>query len=174
MEIKNASTISKPLHSDEILKFLPHRFPMILVDRVLEINVAGDPTSLADISDKTGTTVRAHKLISFSDPLFQGHFPNRPIFPGVMTLETLAQTACFSMYLNIANNDFSHSIQVALLGFDGVRFRSPIVPGDVLELRTKALKIRRSIMSFETSAHVDGKLVCEAEILAHLEYKKKD
>jgi 3-hydroxyacyl-[acyl-carrier-protein] dehydratase len=164
---------TQPILADDILKFLPHRFPMILVDRIDEIVVAGDPKELDKCSDKVGTTVRASKLISLGDPVFQGHFPGRAIFPGVMTLEALAQTACFSMYTNVEQNGHEHNIEVALLGFDGVRYRSPVIPGDVLRLETKVTKVRRKIFAFETTAHVHDKLVCEAELLAQIEFVKK-
>ena len=161
-----------PILADEILRFLPHRFPMILIDRVLSIETVGSLETL-DMSDKAGTKVHAVKMISQSDPIFQGHFPGRPIFPGVMTLETLAQTACFSVYASVAAQSKRPNLQVALVGFEEVRFRAPITPGDMLELRTNVARVRRGLFSFAATAHVGEKLVAEGNLLAHIEFLKE-
>lgn len=154
---------------DEIRRFLPHRAPFLFVDRVLEIHPTG---ILGDMSSegKVGTRVVAQKCVSYNEPYFQGHFPQFSIMPGVVILETLAQVSCFSLYPHMAKDidRLARDFQCIFVGIDGVRFRKPVVPGDVLTLQTTVTKCRGKLWAFRGEAKVDGQLVAEADILANL------
>jgi 3-hydroxyacyl-[acyl-carrier-protein] dehydratase len=133
----------------EIMDLLPHRYPFLLIDRVL------------DYVPKE----RLHgiKNISFNEPQFTGHFPGTPIYPGVMILESLAQATgvlAFATFGKPAENELYF-----LASMDKVRFRRPVVPGDVLHLEVIYLKDRRGMGKFECVAKVDGEIACEAMIM---------
>lgn len=133
----------------EIMDLLPHRYPFLLIDRVL------------DYVPKE----RLHgiKNISFNEPQFTGHFPGTPIYPGVMILESLAQATgvlAFATFGKPAENELYF-----LASMDKVRFRRPVVPGDVLHLEVIYLKDRRGMGKFECVAKVDGVIACEAMIM---------
>lgn len=132
-----------------ILALLPHRFPFVLIDRVLEV--------------EPGVRAVAIKCVSACEPAFQGHFPSRPIFPGVLVVEAFAQVAgilALTAHPEYAGRD------VLLLGLDGVRFRRPVVPGDRVVLTVQKTYEKRGIWKFAARADVDGQLVAEAEVMA--------
>ena len=137
-----------PLGSDRILKLLPHRHPMLMVDRVVEIGE---------------NYVRAEKLISMNEPVLQGHFPGRPIFPGVLIIEALAQAA--GIWAAVASPTLREKLSV-LAGIDGARFRRQVVPGDLLVLEARALAARSKLIKIEAKATVGGEIVAEAVIMA--------
>jgi 3-hydroxyacyl-[acyl-carrier-protein] dehydratase len=153
----------------KIQKYLPHRFPFLMIDRVLEIHPVG---SLDDLSpnDKVGIRVVAQKNVSMNEPQFQGHFPSYAIMPGVLQIEAMAQAASFSLYPYLARDldRLAKDLQTILIGVDGVRFRRPVVPGDVLRIETVVTKARGKIWAFECKCTVDGERVAEAELLANL------
>jgi len=133
----------------DIMNLLPHRYPFLLIDRVTDY--------------VPGKTLNGYKNISFNEPQFTGHFPGTPVFPGVMILEALAQATgvlAFATYGKPAENELYF-----LASIDKVRFRKPVVPGDQLALEIVYLKERRGMGKFECIAKVDGKVVCEAEIM---------
>jgi beta-hydroxyacyl-ACP dehydratase FabZ len=142
--------VKPPLGIDEIRRLLPHRYPILLVDRVLEIS---------------DTDVVAEKLVSANEPFFQGHFPDRPIFPGVLIIEALAQAAGLGFRWS---DPASVERGVALVGVNKARFRKPVVPGDTLELYTHVRRRRGDLIVFEGVARVMGETVAEAEIMAAL------
>jgi 3-hydroxyacyl-[acyl-carrier-protein] dehydratase len=157
---------------EQIMQFLPHRAPFLLIDRVLEVHPAGD---LNDISPngKIGTRVVAQKNVSYNEPHFQGHFPSFAIMPGVLVIESMAQAASFSLYPYMVNHvagvgQLSRNFQCILVGVDSARFRRPVVPGDTLRIETVVKKCRGRLWAFECSATVDGQRVAEAEIMANL------
>jgi 3-hydroxyacyl-[acyl-carrier-protein] dehydratase len=157
------------LNINQIQKFLPHRTPFLLLDRVLEIQFTGgadDPYPCAPV----GTKVVAIKNVSFNEPYFQGHFPGFAILPGVLIIESMAQAASFSVYPSMVKDmdRLSKDFQCILVGVDGARFRKPVVPGDTLRIETEVVKSRGRLWSFQCTATVDGQKVAEAEILAHL------
>ena len=123
-------TDTPPMDINEVMRYLPHRYPMLLVDRVLEC--------------KPNESLTAIKNVTINEPFFPGHFPGRPVFPGVFILEALAQ---------------------AFVGVDKARFRRPVEPGDQLVLKVGFQKVRRGIYRFETRAEVEGKAVCTAELM---------
>lgn len=152
-----------------IQEFLPHRYPFLLVDKVLEIT---GPANMDDTDTKTkvGVKVVAQKNVSVNEPFFQGHFPQLPIMPGVLITEAMAQVASFSMYPLMIKKirDKNENFQCVLVGVDNARFRVPVVPGDVLRVETVVTACRSSIWTFDCKAFVEGKLVAEAKLMANL------
>lgn len=134
----------------DIRKYLPHRYPFLLVDRVVEVNV--------------GHSIVAYKNLSVNEPFFNGHFPDNPIFPGVLLLEAMAQAAGILGFCSQGKtNDDGSTYYFA--GADDVRFRRPCVPGDRVMLRATVLSQRRGIWKFDVSSDVDGELAASATIL---------
>ena len=153
----------------QILKFVPHRYPFLLVDRVLEIHPAGDINNF-DTKEFEGTKVKALRAVSGNEAFFQGHFPGFPIMPGVLLIEAMAQTTIFSLYPWMEKDleNLADGFQTVLVGTDKARFRKPVVPGDVVVFETEVLKSRGRLWRFGCQARVDGKKVADAEILANL------
>ena len=135
---------------DVVLKMLPHRYPFLMVDRVIDIR-----------GDEHGIGI---KNVTINEPHFQGHFPGNPVFPGVLMIEGMAQTAGV---LCIAATG-SKVKSVFFLTIDKAKFRKPVLPGDRVEFHMRKLNQKRSMWWFEGKAKVDGALVCEAEIGASL------
>ncbi len=133
---------------NRIMELLPHRYPFLLVDRVLE-------------SDQ-GERLLAMKNVTMNEPFFQGHFPNKPVMPGVLIIEALAQTTC--LLANEASEVSGNAIYL-LVGVDKARFKRQVVPGDQLLLEAKLLKHKRGIWVVSTTASVDGKVAASAEIM---------
>ena len=133
---------------EEIKKILPHRYPFLLVDRVLEV--------------QKGKYCKALKNISGNEEIFQGHFPSQAVLPGVMIIEALAQTA--GIVIHSGKDDASSSEIVFFAGIDKAKFRIPVVPGDQLVLETHLINQRRNFWVFEGKASVDNKLAAQAEI----------
>jgi 3-hydroxyacyl-[acyl-carrier-protein] dehydratase len=133
----------------KILKQLPHRYPFLLVDRVLAI-------------DK-GKTIKALKNVTINEPFFEGHFPHRPVMPGVLMLEALAQAAALLAFdaLDSAPTD---DMVYYFAGIDGARFKRPVEPGDQLILDVELLRMKAGIFKFKARALVDGDLAVEAEL----------
>src|SRR4030043_1365440 len=140
----------------EIMNILPHAYPFLLVDRIIEI----DP----------GKRVVGIKNVTYNEPFFPGHFPDRPIMPGVLIVEAMAQTAGVLVFKSTPEEE--RGKPVYFLGIDNARFRKPVVPGDQLRLELEITKHRQSIWGFKGKALVDGKKVAEAELLAMLGEEK--
>ncbi|MBL8951125.1 MAG: 3-hydroxyacyl-ACP dehydratase FabZ [Myxococcaceae bacterium] len=134
----------------EISKILPHRYPFLLVDRVLEYT--------------PGEKLIGYKNVTLNEPFFGGHFPGHPVMPGVLILEALAQ-ACALLAYKTAKLDASQLV-VYLMAIDGAKFRKPVVPGDRLTLTATVVKQKGQIWKQRGEATVDGVLVSEAEFLA--------
>jgi len=158
------------ISGEAIRKFLPHRFPFLLVDRVLSIEPKGSLISAKGSDDKIGTRVVAQKNVSFNEPMFQGHFPDFAIFPGVLSIEAMAQTASFATYPYIVDDaeQMARGFSVILLGVDDVRFRKPVIPGDILLIEAVLEKCRGGIWGFKCEITVDGAKVAQAKILANM------
>ncbi len=135
----------------EVMKYLPHRHPFLLVDRVIEM--------------KEGESIVALKNVTINEPFFTGHFPSRPVMPGVLILEALAQAAGILAYKS-TNTLPSEGVLYLFAGIDNARFRRVVEPGDQLRLEVKLLRAKRDIWKLEGSAYVDGDLVCSAELLS--------
>ncbi|MFT6050950.1 MAG: 3-hydroxyacyl-[acyl-carrier-protein] dehydratase [Halioglobus sp.] len=134
----------------EIRKYLPHRYPFLLVDRVLELT--------------PGESIVAYKNLTVNEEFFQGHFPAQPVFPGVLLVEAMAQAAGILGFKTMGKTPDDGSIYY-FVGADKLRFKRPCVPGDRVMLRAKVLSDRRGIWKFEVSADVDDKLCASATIL---------
>ncbi|MFT5676296.1 MAG: 3-hydroxyacyl-[acyl-carrier-protein] dehydratase [Paraglaciecola sp.] len=135
------------LEIEDILELLPHRYPFLLVDRVTDY--------------KLNDYIDAYKNITFNEPCFTGHFPGKPIFPGVLILEALAQVAGVLGFKTAGNNDELY----LYAGIDKARFRHPVVPGDRLDMKVKLIKERRGIWKFDGVASVGDTEVCTAEFM---------
>jgi 3-hydroxyacyl-[acyl-carrier-protein] dehydratase len=132
-----------------ILKQLPHRYPFLLVDRVLQL-------------DK-GKSIKALKNVTINEPFFEGHFPQRPVMPGVLMLEALAQAAALLAFDALEASPNENMIYY-FAGIDGARFKRPVEPGDQLILEAELLRMKAGIFKFKTRALVDGQLAVEAEL----------
>ena len=131
----------------EIKEILPHRYPFLLVDRITEM--------------EEGKLVKGYKNITFNENFFQGHFPQEPVMPGVLILEAMAQVGAVAI---LTKEEFKGKIPL-FAGADKVRFRQKVVPGDKLELSCEIIKLRGPVGIGKGIATVDGKKVCEAEIM---------
>jgi len=144
----NAETKSNVIEPAELLKLLPHRYPFLLVDRIIEVN-----------ADESCIGI---KNVTFNEPFFQGHFPNRPVMPGVLMIEGMAQTAGAICSKSIGLEDAAPN--VFFLTVDKAKFRKPVLPGDTIEYHMKKIQQRRTMWWFKGEAKVRGELVCEAEV----------
>jgi 3-hydroxyacyl-[acyl-carrier-protein] dehydratase len=134
----------------DIRRYLPHRYPFLLVDRVVEVHA--------------GESIIAYKNLSINEPFFDGHFPDKPIFPGVLLLEAMAQAAgILGFYSQGKTNDDGSTYYFA--GADNLRFKRTCVPGDRVMLRASVVSQRRGIWKFDVSSDVDGELAASATIL---------
>ncbi|MCK6400819.1 3-hydroxyacyl-ACP dehydratase FabZ [Sphaerotilus sulfidivorans] len=134
----------------QIMKKLPHRYPILLVDRVLDIELH--------------KSIRAVKNITFNEPIFTGHFPRRPVFPGVLILEALAQTSALLSFTSMGEQ-LTDDMVVYFAGIDGARFKRPVEPGDQLILESTVDRVRAGIYKYSARATVDGMLAAEAELM---------
>lgn len=135
----------------EVLKYLPHRHPFLLIDRVLEI--------------KEGESIVALKNVTVNEAFFVGHFPEQPVMPGVLILEALAQAAGVLAYKS-TNSSPSDGTLYLFAGIDNARFRRVVEPGDQLRLEVKVLRAKKEIWKLEGSAYVGEELACSAELLS--------
>ncbi len=140
----------------EIMKVLPHAYPFLLVDRILEIELEKRIVGI--------------KNVTYNEPFFPGHFPGRPIMPGVLIVEAMAQTAGILVFKSLPEEKAQEAVY--FLGIDNVRFRKPVTPGDQLRLEVEITKHRQAIWGFKGKALVDGKLAAEAEFLAMMGEEK--
>lgn len=137
----------------EVLGYLPHRFPFLLIDRVREC--------------EPGRRIVAIKNVTMNEPYFQGHFPDRPIMPGVLILEAMAQAAAILGFRTMEKRPDDESMYY-FAGIDNARFKKPVIPGDQLVIEVLFGASRRGIGKFSSTARVDGVLVTEADLLCAL------
>lgn len=133
----------------EIMRMLPHRYPFLMLDRIVEV--------------EPGRRVVAIKNVSINEPQFQGHFPNAPVMPGVLVVEAIAQ-ACGCVAIS-SHPDIGEKL-VYLVALNNFRFRRPVTPGDTLRITVEKSAEKRSIWVFDAKAEVDGKVVVEGEVMA--------
>ena len=133
-----------------ILKKLPHRYPFLLVDRVIEI--------------EKNVRIKALKNVTINEPFFMGHFPARPVMPGVMMLEALAQTAALLSFESMGTEPGEDTV-VYFVGIDGARFKRPVEPGDQLILEASIDRVKGGIYKYKVRASVDGQTAVEAELM---------
>ncbi|MDH4258441.1 MAG: 3-hydroxyacyl-ACP dehydratase FabZ [Candidatus Aminicenantes bacterium] len=138
---------------EKILKILPHRYPFLLVDRVLRLE---ERKSLVAV-----------KNVTYNEPFFQGHFPRLKVMPGVLIIESLAQAGGILLYNSLPEPE---KVLVFLSAVNNAKFRKPVVPGDQLRLEVEFLRLKKRFCHMEGKACVDGEVVAEAEILASLMY----
>ncbi|MFW5735615.1 MAG: 3-hydroxyacyl-ACP dehydratase FabZ [Oceanidesulfovibrio sp.] len=139
-----------PVDIQHIMDMLPHRYPFLLIDRVFEY--------------ETGTRLTALKNVTMNEPFFQGHFPGKPVMPGVLVLEALAQAG--ALLISLSLQDKSDNTLFIFTGIDKARFRRPVVPGDQLILNCWDIRHRRNFYKMSCDARVDGQLVAEASLAA--------
>lgn len=145
--------IDKTLDINQIKQYLPHRYPMLLVDRVL--------------TWESGKTITAIKNVTANEEFFNGHFPNKPVMPGVLMVEAMAQTAAILSFLTMGQKPDENTI-VYFVGIDNVRFKRPVGPGDQLKMDVEILRVARGIWKYKAVATVDGQLAVEAELMCTL------
>jgi 3-hydroxyacyl-[acyl-carrier-protein] dehydratase/UDP-3-O-[3-hydroxymyristoyl] N-acetylglucosamine deacetylase/3-hydroxyacyl-[acyl-carrier-protein] dehydratase len=136
---------------EKILKFLPHRYPFLLVDRVLEL--------------EKGKSIVAIKNVTYNEPYFQGHFPGVKVMPGVLIAESIAQAGGILLYHSIPDPE---KVLVFLSAIKNAKFRKPVVPGDQLRIEAEILKLRSKFCYVKGSAYVDGESVAEGDVMASL------
>lgn len=138
------------LDINQIKEYLPHRYPFLLVDRVLDW--------------KAGKSITAIKNVTVNEEMFNGHFPHKPVMPGVLMIEALAQTAALLSFLTMGLKPDANSI-VYFAGIDAARFKRPVEPGDQIKMEVEILRHARGIWKYKAKATVDGQLAVEAELM---------
>ena len=134
----------------QVLKMLPHRYPILLVDRVVEF--------------EPNVRILALKNVTINEPFFGGHFPNRPVMPGVMMLEALAQTAALLSFMSLGQAPDENTL-VYFVGIDGARFKRVVEPGDQLMLEARIDRAKAGVYKYKTRATVDGETAVEAVLM---------
>jgi 3-hydroxyacyl-[acyl-carrier-protein] dehydratase len=134
----------------QILKQLPHRYPFILVDRVLEL--------------EKGKRIVALKNVTINEPFFVGHFPFRPVMPGVLMLEAMAQAAALLAFDTLGTTPDNNTVYY-FAGIDGARFKRPVEPGDQLTLTVVLERVKSGIFKFSATSHVGAELACQAQLM---------
>lgn len=138
------------LDINKIMKFLPHRYPFLLVDRIVEY--------------EPGKKIVGIKNVTINEPFFEGHFPGHPVMPGVLIIEGMAQTG--GVMVGLDNGEEAKDRVCYFVSVDNAKFRRPVTPGDQLRIEMMAVSCKRGICSFSGKAYVDGKLAAEAELRA--------
>jgi 3-hydroxyacyl-[acyl-carrier-protein] dehydratase len=141
------------LNVQQIQKLLPHRYPFLLVDRVVEL--------------EKGKRIVALKCVTMNELFFTGHFPGTPVMPGVLIIEALAQTAAILALAGMTEEERKGKVTY-FMGIDGARFRKPVVPGDRLELHVEVLRTKGAVLKVKAEAKVEGQTVAEGELMAML------
>jgi 3-hydroxyacyl-[acyl-carrier-protein] dehydratase len=144
---------TKTIDVNEILRYLPHRYPFLLIDRVLEL--------------EPDRRVVAIKNVTINEPYFVGHFPHLPVMPGVLVVEAMAQAAGVLSFATMGRRSDDNSV-FYFAGIDEARFKRPVVPGDQLRLEVDILRKSRLLWKFKGSASVDGQIVAEAQLMCAL------
>lgn len=144
------TTENKALDIQQIKQYLPHRYPLLLVDRVLTWEL--------------GKSITAIKNVTVNEEFFNGHFPHKPVMPGVLTIEALAQTAAILSFMTMNMKPDENSV-VYFAGIDNARFKRPVEPGDQLKMDVEILRVTRGIWKYKAVASVEGKVAVEAELM---------
>jgi 3-hydroxyacyl-[acyl-carrier-protein] dehydratase len=149
-EKNEQDSVDLPITIGEILDLLPHRYPMLMIDRIVEVTPHEAAVSI--------------KNVTINEPIFQGHFPGHPIFPGIFVIEAMAQTAT-ALVVHSMNIDASEKV-VYFMGIDKARFRKPIFPGDQIRIEVEKDRARGKVWRFNGVAKVDGKVAAESTYTA--------
>ncbi len=138
-----------------IQNYLPHRYPFLLIDRIIDV--------------KKGNEITAQKNVSNNEPFFQGHFPDYPVFPGVLLLEAMAQaTAILDVQSN--NRDMSKHLYY-FVGIDNARFKKQVIPGDIIIINAKLIQSKSEVHKFSAECKVDNEIVCKADLIGAIRPK---
>ncbi|MEN3277769.1 MAG: 3-hydroxyacyl-[acyl-carrier-protein] dehydratase [Massilia sp.] len=140
----------RTLGINEIKEYLPHRYPLLLVDRVLDVEI--------------GKRITAIKNVTVNEEFFNGHFPHQPVMPGVLMIEAMAQTAAILSFMTMDVKPDENSV-VYFVGIDNARFKRPVGPGDQLVMDVEILRVARGIWKYKATASVDGKVAVEGELM---------
>ena len=141
---------AKTLDINGIKEYLPHRYPLLLVDRVLDVEL--------------GKRITAIKNVTVNEEFFNGHFPHKPVMPGVLMIEAMAQTAAILSFMTMDVKPDENSV-VYFVGIDNARFKRPVEPGDQLKMEVEILRVSRGIWKYKAVATVDGKVAVEGELM---------
>ncbi len=145
--------MSTTMDIHQILDHLPHRYPFLLVDRVLDL--------------VPGERITALKNVTFNEPHFPGHYPHHPVMPGVLIIEAMAQTAAILSFKTMGSKPDGKSVYY-FVGIDGARFKRPVSPGDQLVIEVSIVTSKRGIWKYAAQARVDGQIAAEAELMCTL------
>ena len=145
-----SNAVSKTLDIHQIKQYLPHRYPMLLVDRVL--------------TWESGKTITAIKNVTVNEEFFNGHFPHKPVMPGVLMVEALAQTAAILSFLTMDVKPDENSV-VYFVGIDNARFKRPVEPGDQLRMEVEIVRVSRGIWKYKAVGTVDGQVALEGDLM---------
>lgn len=151
--------MTSTMTSEEVKAILPHRPPFLFIDKVLEVQSGPDPSS------RVGRRAKAVKNVTVNEPFFEGHFPGRPIMPGVLLIEAMAQTGAVATFVQ-----GDRPLSVVIAKILSARFRRPVVPGDSVVMDGTVIKERGAMLVIDCTAHVDGELVAETSIMAHVTF----
>lgn len=147
-----------PFNINKIIELLPHSYPFLLIDRVIECEV--------------NKSAKAIKNVTFNEYYFSGHFPGHPVMPGVLIIEAMAQTSAVCVLSGLSREDQSNKV-VYFMSIENAKFRKPVIPGDTLTLHSQVINCRQSTCKFSCDAYVEDNLVAEATILAMIQDDKK-
>tara|TARA_R110002072_G_scaffold534_6_gene3826 strand:+ start:6895 stop:7395 length:501 start_codon:yes stop_codon:yes gene_type:complete len=159
---------------EDVLNFLPHREPFLFVDSVSKVELGSDATQKESMTTKdlVGSTVVAHFFTREDHPIFAGHFPGKPILPGVVQIEMMAQASSFALS-KIHKDSTELEMDVALLSVSDAKFRKPVLPGYELEIRTTCTKVRGGFMNHDCEIYYNGELMSQASVFATITFKEK-
>ena len=145
------------MNQEQITALIPHRFPFLFLDAVTGY--------------EPGKTIDGYKMVSANEPFFQGHFPGKPIMPGVLITEALAQLAC--VFISLEMGGLADTVTPLFLGIDNAKFRAMVVPGQRLDMHAELLQMRRGIVKVSVVARVNGDMAAEAELTCMMQQKAK-
>jgi 3-hydroxyacyl-[acyl-carrier-protein] dehydratase len=148
--LENTGSVDSRMDIHQILQYLPHRYPFLLVDRVVEV--------------VPGERITALKNVSVNEPFFPGHYPHHPVMPGVLILEAMAQTAAILSFKTMGNKPDDSQVYY-FVGIDNARFKKPVGPGDQLMIDVSLSANKRGIWKFSAIAKVDGQVAAEADLI---------
>ncbi len=149
--------LKKNMDINEVMEILPQRYPFLMIDKVIDLELPADKKQMV------GRKIKAVKNVTVNEPYFPGHFPHRPVMPGVMQVEAMAQTAALACY-----DESNKGRDILIAGINKARFRRPVVPGDVLIFESVVIKYKSKLAVISCKVFVGGDLVSEAEVLAAL------